>query len=349
MPLPLTKTTAVTFQNRIVSLRQHPNKAVRISQLCRCDAFLIGGVRVSVTQIFHHRSCKEVHLLQDNAQAAAQVGFSDLIDVDAIIADLAILNVIKAIDQIGNGCLPCARCPNEGNFLSRLCIKGNVMQNGLVRCIAKIHMVKHNAPLQLGIGQRSIVMRMLPRPHSGMFFRFPQLAIRFLDIHQRYITFVCFRLLIHECKDARGACQGGDNGIELIGNLRDGVVEIAGKRQERSDCAKCQRPRSLQANVGEAGNRHIAAQYRNNDILHIAQRIHHGHNGIGVAVSAGSGRCPRPVLFSKFFFCGFLVAKNLNDFLPVYHFLHITIDIGKRFLLHPKEAANLSCDHLDNL
>ena len=93
------------------------------------------------------------------------------------------------------------------------------MQNSLVRRIAKIHMVKHNAPLQLGIGQRSIVMRMLPRPHSGMLFSFPQLAVLFLDVHQRYIALVCFRLLIHECKDARGTCQCCDNGVELIGNL----------------------------------------------------------------------------------------------------------------------------------
>ena len=223
------------------------------------------------------------------------------------------------------------------------------MQNDLVRRIAEVHMVKYDAPLQLGVGQRSIVMGMLPRPHSGMFFSFPQLAVRFLDVHQRYIAFIRFRLLIHERKDARGTCQCCDNGVELVGDLRDGVVEIAGKCQERSDCAERQCAASLQANIGEAGNRHIAAQYRNNDILHIAQRIHHGHDGIGVSVGAGSGSCPRPVLFGKFLFCGFLMAENLNDLLPVYHFLHITVDIGKGFLLHQKEAADFSGDHPDDL
>ena len=223
------------------------------------------------------------------------------------------------------------------------------MQNGLVRRIAEVHMVKYNAPLQLGIGQRSIVMRMLPRPHSGMLFSFPQLAVRFLDVHQRYIALVGFRLLIHECKDAGSACQRRHNGVELVGNLRDGVVEIAGKRQERSDCAKCQRPRSLQTDVGTAGNCHIAAQYRNNDILHIAKGIHHRHHGVGVAVGTGGGSCPRAVFFGKLLFCGFLMAENLNDLLPVYHFLHITVDIRKRFLLHQKETADLFSDHPDDL
>ena len=60
-----------------------------------------------------------------------------------------------------------------------------------------------------------------------MFFSFPQLAVCFLDVHQRYIAFIRFWLLIHECKDAGSACQCCDNGIELVGDLRDGVVEIA--------------------------------------------------------------------------------------------------------------------------
>ena len=43
------------------------------------------------------------------------------------------------------------------------------------------------------------------------------------------------------------------------------------------------------------------------------------------------------------------MTENLDDLLPVYHFLYISVDVGKRFLLHQKEAADLSSDHLDDL
>ncbi len=37
---------------------------------------------------------------QNDAEGPTQVGFFDFIDIDAIIADLAVLDVVKAVDQV---------------------------------------------------------------------------------------------------------------------------------------------------------------------------------------------------------------------------------------------------------
>ena len=50
-------------------------------------------------------SCEQVGLLQNHAQRTAQVCLFDFIDVDAIVANFTVGNIIKPVDQIGNGCL----------------------------------------------------------------------------------------------------------------------------------------------------------------------------------------------------------------------------------------------------
>ena len=43
-----------------------------------------------------HSTGKQMGVLQDNAQRPAQIGFSDLVDIDAVIADLAVLQCRKS-------------------------------------------------------------------------------------------------------------------------------------------------------------------------------------------------------------------------------------------------------------
>ena len=61
-------------------------------------------------------------VLQHDAQRAAQVGFFDLMDVDAVIADLAVLNIVEAVDQVGNGSLARTGRADKGDLLSRTAI-----------------------------------------------------------------------------------------------------------------------------------------------------------------------------------------------------------------------------------
>ena len=49
----------------------------------------------------------------------SEVGFFDLVDVNAVITDLTVLNIIKAVDQVGDRCLSGTGGADKGDLLSR--------------------------------------------------------------------------------------------------------------------------------------------------------------------------------------------------------------------------------------
>ena len=60
---------------------------------------------------------------------------------DLIQCDRSLVNIVKAVDQICNGGLSCAGRTYKSNFLSRLRVKGNVLQNSFIRMITEGHML----------------------------------------------------------------------------------------------------------------------------------------------------------------------------------------------------------------
>ena len=106
-----------SFKNCVIALGQHSYKAVGVGQLCGGNALLVCGVGIPVAQVLHDRSCKQVRVLKHHAQRAAQVCFFDLVDVDAVIADLAVRNIIKEVEQIGDGGLSRIGGPYKGDLL----------------------------------------------------------------------------------------------------------------------------------------------------------------------------------------------------------------------------------------
>ena len=65
------------------------DKGVGVGKFCRCNDFFIGGVKFSITDVFHHGCGKQVCILQYDTERVAQVIFFDLVDVDAIVTDHA--------------------------------------------------------------------------------------------------------------------------------------------------------------------------------------------------------------------------------------------------------------------
>ena len=106
-----------SYKNCVIAEGQHSYKAVGVGQLCGGNALLVCGVGIPVAQVLHDRSCKQVRVLKHHAQRAAQVIFFDLVDVDAVIADLAVRNIIKAVEQIGDGGLSRIGGPYKGDLL----------------------------------------------------------------------------------------------------------------------------------------------------------------------------------------------------------------------------------------
>ena len=97
----------------------------------RGDAVLIRRVKPAVADILHDGAGEKIGVLKDDAEGTAQVGLLYLVDIYAVIADLAVGNIIKAVDEVGDGGLAGTRRADEGDLLAGLCIDGDVVQNVL--------------------------------------------------------------------------------------------------------------------------------------------------------------------------------------------------------------------------
>ena len=120
LSLALRQIGAVAVQHRVIALRKSSDKAVRICQLRSRVDFLVGRVKLAVTDIVAHRRCEQVGILKNDAQRPAKVRLLDLIDVDPVVADLAVRDIIEAVDQVRDGRLPCTGRSDEGDLLPRL-------------------------------------------------------------------------------------------------------------------------------------------------------------------------------------------------------------------------------------
>ena len=336
LPLTLAQPRAVAGEHGVVALRQPGDEVVGVGQLCRLDAFLLRGIQLAVTDVVHHRAGEQVGILQHHAQRAAQIRLFDLIDVDIVIADLAVGNVIEPVDQIGNGGLACAGSAYEGQLLTGMGVQGHIMQHRLFRYIAEVHVEHGDIALQLGVGQRAVAVGVLPRPVAGMLFRLGDIAV-FVDlrIHQGHIAVILLRLLVQKLKDPLRAGQRHNDGVDLIAHLADGLVEGAGEQQEGY-----QRAGGQQLAVG--GDDQQRAHNGQNGVLDIAQVVIHRAHHVGE--SAGlEGVVPKMVIeLVKFRLTGIFVGEHLHHTLAAYHLLHIAVDCAQGLLLIDEELGGVS-------
>ena len=84
-------------------------KAMCICKLCRRNHFRIRSIRLTISNIIPYCSGKQMRILQNNAQRPSQIILLDLVDVDTVVADLAILNIVETVNQVGDGRLARAR------------------------------------------------------------------------------------------------------------------------------------------------------------------------------------------------------------------------------------------------
>ena len=83
-------------QYGVVPFGEPRYKVVRVGKLRRLDALLVRRVQLAVADVLHNRARKQVGILQHDAQRAAQIGLLDLVDVDAVVADLAVERILPS-------------------------------------------------------------------------------------------------------------------------------------------------------------------------------------------------------------------------------------------------------------
>ena len=133
-------------------------------------------------------------------------------DVNAVIGYLALLYVIEAVYKVGYGGLARAGSADEGYLLPRLCKEAHIVEDYLIRDVAKVHVLQSHVALYLG----KLARGLLPRPRSGVLGYFRQRAVYVSGVDQSHLSLVFLAPFVHHCEYALRARQGHDYGVELL-------------------------------------------------------------------------------------------------------------------------------------
>ena len=120
---------------------------MRICKLGGCNTFLIRGIWISIFQVLHNRSGKQIDLLQYDTEGCPQILLADLINVDSVVPDLTIVYIIETIDQIGDRRFSCSGRTYKCDLLTRFRIERHITQNLFDRIVTEIHMIQNDIAL----------------------------------------------------------------------------------------------------------------------------------------------------------------------------------------------------------
>ena len=149
-----------------------------------------------------------------------QIRFLDLVDIDAVVTDLTILNIVETVDQVRDRCLSGSGRSDKGDLLTRSRIQIHIVQNNLIRHISKVHIVEDDISGQTLVIYRTVcLMYMLPCPDTGRLIGLCELSVFFLRIHESDITFVGLRFFIEKLEDTLTTCHRHNHTVELHADL----------------------------------------------------------------------------------------------------------------------------------
>ena len=328
LPLALGEPGAVAGEHGLVALGQPGDEVVGVGQLGGVDALLVRGVQLAVADVVHHRAGEQVGLLEHHPQGAAQIGLADFVDVDAVVADFAVVNVVEPVNQVGDGGLACAGGPHEGDLLAGLGVQGHIMEHRLLRHIAEVHMLHIDVALQLLVGGGIVrLVVVLPGPAAGALPGFVDGAVLIdAGVDQVDIALILLRLLIHQVENPLRACQSHDDGVDLVGNLVDGHVEAPGQDHEGHQAAQGQH-----FPIGQ--HHHHAPHHRQDGVLDVAQVVVDGAHDVG-KLSGGIGVAAELLVQRvEFLFADGFVVEDFHHPLAVNHFLNVPVHRPQGLLL----------------
>ena len=127
LSLALAQVRAVALQNRVIALGKPHDKGMGRCHLRRLNDLFIGGIQSSVTDIFHDRPRKQMGVLKNHGDMAAQLVPLNMADINAVDGDGPALDIVEAVDEVRDRRLPGSRGTHEGDLLSRLCVKADIL------------------------------------------------------------------------------------------------------------------------------------------------------------------------------------------------------------------------------
>ena len=238
--------------------------------------------------------------------------------INAVILNGALLDIIEAVDEVGDGGFACAGGTDEGDLLARTAIQVDIMQDDLAQIIAKVYILKDNISLQFTVVCAAIGVHTLPGPQVGALLGFGHRIIRqAFGVDQHDLALVHFRLFVQQVKDTLAAGQSHDDGVELHGDLADGHVQGAVEGQKAGQLAQGQACHARQSQrTADHGAEHIGK---------VAQLGVSRTAEVGVTVGLIRAFKQLVIELIKLLNGFFLVAEHLNDLLAVHHLFNVAV------------------------
>ena len=222
LALALRQVGAVSRDRRVVAPRQAADKRIRAGGLSSGAHLLVGRVELAKADVLRNGAAKQVRVLQHNAKRPAQAGLGDMLDVDAVVRDLAVINLVETVDEVGDGRLTGACGAHKRNLLPRLGKQVEIREYAGARHVGKVHGVeahvtgkRDQAARELGtVGSHctarlinsSHIMQVPVRAHALALGNLPR-PRGVARLHQLHAALVHLGLKIHGGKQALSAGQ----------------------------------------------------------------------------------------------------------------------------------------------
>ena len=275
-------------------------------------------------------------VLQYDAERAAQVGLFDLVDVDAVVTDLAVLNVVEAVDEVRDG-LAGTGGADKGDLLARTAIEVDVVQDRLLRHITKVYIREGDVAFQLVVGGGAVVVGVLPRPQAGALGGLHQIILAVvLGVHEGHIALVGLAFLVHHFEDTLSTGQRHDDAVGLHGYLTDGHVEALVQRKEGHHGA--------QRHAADAAHGHGCTHQCADGVADVAQLGVDGHHDVGKAVGLVGAVLQLIVQLTETGQSLLLVGEHLDHLLAFHHFFDVAVHLAEVALLLDEVLAGLLGD-----
>ena len=169
------------------------------------DDFLVGRIELAVTDVVRNGTGEEMCILKNDTERVTQVVLFDLVNVYAVVTDLAVLDIVEPVDEVRDGSLAGTRRSDESDLLSGLGEKLDIEQYLLLGNVAEVHAVKHNVALELYVIRlTACLMEVLPSPATRALLALLESVRAFAGIDEGNITVIGLGLLVEKLEDPVG-------------------------------------------------------------------------------------------------------------------------------------------------
>ena len=127
LPLALAQVRAIALKNGVIALWKPHDKGMGRCHLRCLNDLLVGGIKPSVPDIFHDRSRKQVGILKNHGDMAAQLVPLNMADINAVDSDGPTLDIVEAVDEVRDRRLSGSRGTHEGDLLPRPRVEADIL------------------------------------------------------------------------------------------------------------------------------------------------------------------------------------------------------------------------------